>query len=328
MAYVEPMNRTEEGLWTIGELAAEAGVTVRALRHYDRMGLLVPSERSEGGHRRYSHSDVTRLYRIVALRTLDFSLADIATALESEPGALPELVRDQLERVQSGLALQARLRDRLERLVSVLENNEAPTPDDLLDALEALMTVRLDQIYTRTGDSGETELADGQRVAKTDPRLRAADLEEISAQLAAAVAVGNLEDVHAGWLRRIQNDLLDLGADIGHPLVEATSDLRPRVTPDYVQWLEDACDQANAELPPVDSFVVPGGPSPAPELHLARTACRRVERLVFEIPDINPEVGRYLNRLSDLLFVLARTVSRDSELLWRPGAHAPRESHG
>lgn len=324
MDYVEQMNRTEERRWTIGELATEAGVTVRALRHYDRMGLLVPSERSQGGHRRYSHNDVGRLYRIVALRSLDFSLADIATAIESEPEALPTLIRGQLERVEAGLALQARLRDRLKRLLSVLEDNETPTPDDLLGALEALMTVRLDQIYTRSGDSGETALADGQRVAKTDPALRAADLEEISAHIASALAAGGLEDAQAGWLRRIQNDLLDLGGDLGRPFVEG-ADSPPRVTPNYVQWLEEACDQANADLSPLDSFVIPGGPSPAPELHLARTVCRRVERSVFEIPDVNPEVGRYLNRLSDLLFIFARTVSRNHELVWRPGAHAPSE---
>jgi cob(I)alamin adenosyltransferase len=324
MAYVCSMDVAESRRWTIGELAAEAGVTPRALRHYDQMGLLVPAERSAGGHRLYSQADVARLYRIVALRSLDFSLSDIAAALEGEPEALPGLIRAQLERVEAGLALQSRLRGRLERLLAALDKNDAPPPDDLLEALEALMTVQLDQIYTRRGDSGETDLPDGQRVAKTEPALGAADLEEISAHLAAALASGRLES-RADWVRRIQNDLLDLGADIGRPLVGDINSDR-RVSRDYVDWLEQACDQANAELPSLNSFVIPAGPAPAAELHLARTACRRVERLVLELPDINPEVTRYLNRLSDLLFILARSVSQDDELVWRPGGHAPRDA--
>jgi cob(I)alamin adenosyltransferase len=317
------MALVEERRWTIGELAAKGGVTVRALRHYDRMGLLVPSEHSEGGHRRYSQADVARLYRIVALRSLDFKLSDIATALEGDPAALPTLIRAQLERVEASLALQSRLRSRLRRLLTVLDTDDALTPDHLLEALEALMTVRLDQIYTRRGDSGETELADGQRVAKTDPALEAADLEGISAHLGAALASETLAEGHTRWLLRIQNDLLDLGADIGRPFGEDADHSNPRITPDYVKWLEDACDRANAELAPLDSFVIPGGPASAAELHLARVACRRVERLVLKLPDINPEVVRYLNRLSDLLFIIARSLSRDAELVWRPGAHAP-----
>jgi cob(I)alamin adenosyltransferase len=318
------MDAMEDRRWAIGELAAEAGVTVRALRYYDRMGLLVPSERSDGGHRRYSEADVARLYRVVALRSLDFSLSDIAIALESEPEGLAALIRAQLERVEAGLALQSRLRSRLERILVALDRTDAPTPDHLLEALEAMMTVRLDQIYTRSGDAGETDLPDGQRVTKTDPALAVADLEEISAHLAAALAAGRLE-ARAEWLRRIQNDLLDLGADMGRPFV-GDVDSTQRVTADYVEWLEKACDQANAQLPPLNSFVIPGGAAPAAELHLARTACRRVERLVLGLPNINPEVTRYLNRLSDLLFILARTVSRDNELLWQPGGHAPGEA--
>jgi cob(I)alamin adenosyltransferase len=320
------MDQVEERRWTIGELAADGGVTVRALRHYDRLGLLVPSERSEGGHRRYSQRDVARLYRIVALRSLDFSLSDIATTLESDPAALPELIRAQLERVETGLALQSRLRSRLERLLASLERDHAPTPDHLLEALEALMTVRLDQIYTRNGDSGETELADGQRVEKTDPALGVADLEGVSAHLGAAVVSGMLGEEHAQWIRRIQNDLLDLGADIGRPFDEGAADSDQRVDADYVDWVEQACEQANSSLAPLRSFVIPGGPAPAAELHLARVACRRVERLVVGLPRINPEVVRYLNRLSDLLFILARTASKDAELVWRPGAHVPGEA--
>jgi cob(I)alamin adenosyltransferase len=185
------------------------------------------------------------------------------------------------------------------------------------------MTVRLDKIYTRSGDSGETDLAGGQRVSKTDPTLGAADLEEISAHLATALTSGRLHANEPKWLRRVQNDLLDVGADIARPYVEEASFSGPRITPDYVDWLEDCCDQALADLKPLNSFVVPAGPVPAPQLHLARTVCRRVERLVLEIPNVNPEAVRYLNRLSDLLFILARRVSAADELVWQPGAHAP-----
>jgi len=317
------MDQSEERYWKIGELAAEAGITVRALRHYDRIGLLVPSERSEGGHRLYSHHDVSQLYRIVALRSLDFGLADISSALESQPEALPALIQSQLQRVESDLALQARLRSRLQHLADVLDENATPTANQLLEALEAIMTVRLDRIYTRTGDSGETDLADGKRVAKTDPVLGAADLEEISAHLAAALESGRLAAADTESVRRIQNDLLDVGADIGRPLVEGTNDPGPRITADYVEWLEEACDNANAELEPLTSFLIPGGSAPAPELHLARIVCRRIERLVLEMPDVNPEVVRYLNRLSDLLFILARRVSEADEQVWQPGAHIP-----
>jgi cob(I)alamin adenosyltransferase len=207
--------------------------------------------------------------------------------------------------------------------LEALEQDGASTPDHLLNALEALMTVRLDQIYTRRGDSGETELADGSRVAKTHPALGVADLEEVSAHLGAALASGMLEKEQAGVIERIQNDLLDLGADVGRPFAEGAAESDQRVTPDYVDWVEEACDQANASLPTLDSFAIPGGPVPAAELHLARVACRRVERVIVELPDVNPEVVRYLNRLSDLLFILARTVSKDAELVWRPGAHVP-----
>jgi cob(I)alamin adenosyltransferase len=319
------MERTEHEQWTIGELAAVAGVTVRTLRHYDAIELLVPSERSQGGHRRYSHADLSRLYRIVALRGLDFSLADVAAALDDDSAGLPTLVRRQLDTVESDLALRLRLRNRLRRLLDALDESTNPKPTHLLDALEAMMSIRLDQIYTGTGDSGETDLRDGQRVSKTDPALEAGDLEEISAHLAAALTSGALASEPSRWLRRIQNDLVDLGSDIGRPFTRNAEDAGPRVTAGYVEWLEECCDQAKAGLEPLSSFVIPGGPAPVPELHLARTVCRRVERRVLEIPNVNPEVVRYLNRLSDLLFLLARSVARDDELLWQPGAHAPGE---
>ena len=144
----------------------------------------------------------------------------------------------------------------------------------------------------------------------------------MSAYLAAALAGPALEAEHGEWLRRIQNDLLDIGADLSHPFVES-SDNHPRIDPEYVEWLEKACDQANAELASLDSFVIPVAPAAAIQLHLARVACRRVERSVVQLSKVNPEVLRYLNRLSDLLFILARASSKDSELVWQPGAHAP-----
>jgi cob(I)alamin adenosyltransferase len=234
-------------------------------------------------------------------------------------------VRAQLSRVDSDLARLTQLQSRLRQLAESVAEESDPAPEQLLNTMEAMMNVRLDQIYTGSGDSGETELADGRRVPKSDPTLGAADLEEVSSHLAAAIAAGGLPEADVGWLRRIQNDLLDLGADLAYPFAEGGSGAK-RIDASYVKWLEEVCESAKAELDSLSSFALPSGPAPAPQLHLARTVCRRVERQVVAIADVNPEVLRYLNRLSDLLFILARRASASEELLWKPGAHAPANS--
>jgi cob(I)alamin adenosyltransferase len=182
--------------------------------------------------------------------------------------------------------------------------------------------VRLTRIYTRTGDAGETSLGDGSRVSKLDPRIAAfGTVDELNSLIGSALATigqAELRDV----LERVQNELFDLGADLSVPLgVEG----RLRVEQSAVDRLEADCDRFNADLPPLKSFVLPGGGDAAARLHVARTVCRRAEREVLLASgplDLNPLVLVYLNRLSDLLFIVARTANAAAgmpEPLWRPG---------
>ncbi len=181
------------------------------------------------------------------------------------------------------------------------------------------MTVNLTRIYTRLGDSGETHLGDMSRVAKTHPRIEAyGTVDELNAQLGLTLTVSDLPERFVPWLRRVQNDLFDVGADIAAP--EDPQRERLRVVPEQTKWLEERCDQVNAELEPLRSFVLPGGTPAAAHLHVCRTVCRRAERLsVAAGEQINPEVVRYLNRLSDLLFILSRSANGGEEPLWEPG---------
>jgi cob(I)alamin adenosyltransferase len=185
------------------------------------------------------------------------------------------------------------------------------------------MTVNLTRIYTKLGDAGETHLGDMSRVSKVHPRVEAyGTVDELSAFLGAALCAPELPPRFAEWLRRIQNDLLDLGADLCVPPAEGGERERLRIAPAYTEWLEGACDEVNATLPPLRSFVIPGGTPAAAHLHICRTVCRRAERRTLAVEDANPETVRYLNRLSDLLFILARAVNETgSEELWAPGAH-------
>jgi cob(I)alamin adenosyltransferase len=169
--------------------------------------------------------------------------------------------------------------------------------------------VRLTRIYTRGGDKGETSLGDGSRVPKTDPRIAATgDVDELNS------LVG-----WAGGLERVQNELFDLGADLSVPF--DGPDERLRTTQEMIDRLEALCDEHNATLPELKSFVLPGGTEAAARLHVARATARRAELAALEA-EVNPLARVYLNRVSDLLFILARSANalagRD-EPLWRPG---------
>ncbi len=182
--------------------------------------------------------------------------------------------------------------------------------------------VRLDRIYTRGGDAGQTSLGDGQRVSKADLRVEAyGQVDELNALLGVALVSG-VPDEMRPWLERIQNELFDLGADLAVPL-DDTKRERTRITAEQVAHLEERCDEANENLEPLRSFVLPGGTEPAALLHLARTVCRRAERVTVALAaeaDVNPEALAYLNRLSDLLFILARAANAGhDEPLWKPG---------
>jgi cob(I)alamin adenosyltransferase len=183
------------------------------------------------------------------------------------------------------------------------------------------VTVNLTRIYTRLGDSGETHLGDMSRVPKTHPRIEAyGTVDELNAQIGVTVTIEGLPSDYGEWLRRIQNDLFDVGADIAAPDDPARE--RLRVLPEQTTWLEQRCDEVNATLPNLKSFVLPGGTPAAAQLHVCRTVCRRAERLAIGVGDgLNPEVVRYLNRLSDLLFILSRGANRGDEPLWEPGRY-------
>jgi cob(I)alamin adenosyltransferase len=180
------------------------------------------------------------------------------------------------------------------------------------------MTVNLTRIYTKLGDGGETHLGDMSRVPKTHPRIEAyGDVDELNAQIGVTLAVEGLAEQYAQWLRRVQNDLFDVGADLAVP--HGGDRERLRVSADQVTWLEGACDEVNDTLEPLKSFVLPGGTAAAAHLHVCRTVCRRAERRALLVEDSNPEVVRYLNRLSDLLFILSRGANDGAEPLWEPG---------
>ncbi len=185
------------------------------------------------------------------------------------------------------------------------------------------MTVNLTRIYTRLGDSGETHLGDMSRVAKTHPRIAAyGTVDELNAHLGVALNAAGLPEEHDAWLRQIQNDLFDVGADVSVPEGDEEARERLRVVPEQTAWLEERCDEVNATLAPLRSFVLPGGTPAAAQLHVCRTVCRRAERLTIACGDeVGTEVVRYLNRLSDLLFILSRAANGGDEPLWEPGRH-------
>jgi cob(I)alamin adenosyltransferase len=186
--------------------------------------------------------------------------------------------------------------------------------------------VVLSRIYTRTGDDGTTALGDTSRVPKTDPRLAAyADVDEANCAIGTALALGNLGGDVVTLLARIQNELFDLGADLCNPVKENPPYPPLRITGDYVTALEKACDTHNESLPALRSFILPGGTPGAALLHTARTVVRRAERSCWAALDaggesVNPLTAQYLNRLSDLLFILARRANESrGDVLWKPG---------
>jgi cob(I)alamin adenosyltransferase len=188
-------------------------------------------------------------------------------------------------------------------------------------------TVHLTRIYTRTGDDGTTGLGDLSRVPKTDPRVLAyGDVDEANSSIGVAIALGGLEPEIVTMLTAIQNDLFDVGADLCTPIVDSPKWATLRIDAGYTDTLETACDEQNARLTKLESFVLPGGTAGAALLHVARTVTRRAERSVWTLlavePDsTNPETATYLNRLSDLLFILARVANlSQGDVTWQPQA--------
>ncbi|MCB1265397.1 MAG: cob(I)yrinic acid a,c-diamide adenosyltransferase [Mycobacterium sp.] len=187
------------------------------------------------------------------------------------------------------------------------------------------MGIHLTRIYTRTGDDGTSGLSDFSRIAKNDPRLVAyGDCDEANAAIGVAVAIGRPDEPIRTVLTWIQNDLFDAGADLATPVVEHPEYPPLRITESYIERLERWCDEYNEALPALNSFILPGGTGLSALLHVARTVTRRAERsawiAVKAHPDtVSPLPARYLNRLSDLLFILCRVANPDGDVLWQPG---------
>ncbi|MBO0679760.1 cob(I)yrinic acid a,c-diamide adenosyltransferase [Mycolicibacterium sp. S2-37] len=187
------------------------------------------------------------------------------------------------------------------------------------------MAVHLTRIYTRTGDDGTTGLSDFSRVSKNDPRLIAyADCDEANAAIGVAVALGEPPEQLLTVLRQIQNDLFDAGADLSTPVVENPQYPPLRIAQDYIDRLESWCDEFNEPLPALNSFILPGGTALSALLHVARTVTRRAERSAWEAiaahgDTISVLPAKYLNRLSDLLFILSRVANPGGDVLWQPG---------
>lgn len=187
------------------------------------------------------------------------------------------------------------------------------------------MAIHLTRIYTRTGDDGSTGLSDFSRVSKNDTRLTAyADCDEANAAIGVALALGNPGEAVSAVLRQIQNDLFDAGADLSTPVVDDPKHPPLRISQPYIDRLEKWCDEFNEGLTALNSFVLPGGTPLSALLHVARTVVRRAERAawtaVAEYGDsVSVLPAKYLNRLSDLLFILSRVANPDGDVLWKPG---------
>ena len=195
--------------------------------------------------------------------------------------------------------------------------------------------VNLTRIYTRTGDGGRTRLGDMSETSKTDPRLQAyADVDEANAHLGLALAGGGLPDDVVRVLTHVQNDLFDVGADFCTPVVADPEHPPLRIEQQYVDRLEGWCDRYNEDLPKLRSFILNGGTPPAAHLHVARTVVRRAERSAWAAWEVHAETMNqlaitYLNRLSDLLFILARAANRENgDVLWVPGGERGEPQEG
>jgi len=278
----------------IGDAARALGTTGRALRYYEQRGLVRPAEVGASGHRRYDELALRRARRVLALRELGLSLASIGKVLAGAgPDELTPVLTAQAERVDAELSELTSLRTRIADLLTAASADQPGTDaaappsrtEETLTLLEELaMKIVLSRIYTRTGDDGTTALAGGTRVDKTDIRPEVmGDADELVSAIGVAIAA--LGSRHAEVLRSIQNDLFDLGADLGSTGKRASGDdAEPLVGAAYIMRLEQACDEVNAHLDPPASFLLPGTSAGSAALHHTRAICRRAERHSWACP--------------------------------------------
>jgi cob(I)alamin adenosyltransferase len=238
---------------------------------------------------------------------LGLPLEAVGALLDGETG-LEETLRRHAEDVERRVSVLGELHRRLGLTLRRLEERREASIDQLIDIIEVMtMEISLDRIYTREGDDGQTELGRLGRVPKTDARIEVAGaIDELNSHLGLALAHLEPRSPVQEVLFEVQNDLFDMGA---------------RLLPsDRVAWLEARCDEENASLEPLPSFLLPGGDPAAAELHVCRTVCRRAERRALAVAELEgSDDVRYLNRLSDLLFILARRVDTRAEQVWEGG---------
>ncbi len=301
----------------IGAAARSLGTTERTLRYYEQRGLL-PVAVAAGGRRRYDAAALAGARRVLALRGLGLPLDTVRALLAGDGPGTAAVLREQSQRLAAEARELSALGERVDRLVAALA--AAPDTEDALDLLEEIaMRIVLTRIHTGTGDDGTTALAGGRRVDKTDPRLTVmGDVDELVSALGVAVAA-LADDPLRELLRGVQNDLFDLGAD----LAAHGSAAEPLVDDTYVERVERACDDVNADLEPPASFVLPGSDPASAAVHHARAICRRAERHAWALPEPAGTGARYLNRLADLLFVVARAAEPGPEPTWSARAHRP-----
>jgi cob(I)alamin adenosyltransferase len=339
---------------SVGELARQVGTTARTIRYYEQVGLLAPATRSAGGHRRYGAKQRARLLRILTLRELGVAVDRIGLIADGDdPVALAQILADQRGVLEQRRAVLTQALDRITELTATPDaasprpscSRPGTTPawndQTAFDLLEGIaVSIALTRIYTRTGDDGTTGLGSPDRIDKTDPRIEALGaVDELSAAIGMALTRCP-EGPASVVLWRIQNELFDLGADLAVPPSSDTMTGEPepdpepehdteeghrpdivRIDADYVKRVEHDCDLFNAGLQPLRSFVLPGQSSPASEIHFARAVCRRAERRAWQLSSVNPQIRHYLNRLSDLLFILARSTTERQERQWQPASH-------
>ena len=283
----------------IGAAARALNTTVRTLHYYETNNLIHPSGTSNGGHRRYDQQALADARRVLALRALGLSLAEIHTAIH---GPATQVLRTQQTRLKERIKDLEALQEKLTKAIA----KEAINPDTILELTqEVAMSIVINKVYTRTGDDGTTG---PNRIPKTDPRIEAqGDLDELITAIGLAITAPQPQ--HTQILRRLQNELFDLGADVANG--------GDRIGEDHVLALEDQCDEHNATLTELRSFVLPGATPQEAALHHARAICRRAERHMWTVPG-HTAAARYLNRLSDLLFILAR-IHPGEEHTWTPG---------
>lgn len=313
---------TSDETWGIGEAARRLRTTPRTLRYYEQRGLVPALNRDPGGQRRYNTEIEAQIRTVMNLRRLGLELSVIESLLNGDDTLMATVLQGQHVHVTQQVAELVDLQHRIDAVLEGIASHHVDTAEALQVLEEMGMNIALNTIYTRAGDTGNTQVAGGVLVDKTDPGLEAMGaVDELVSALGLAVAADL--GTHQELVRSIQHDLFDVGADIASALADRSP--TSLVAHHYVARLETICDELNSTLQPTESFILPGSNATSAAVHHARAICRRAERHAWALPGLPDADRRYLNRLSDLLFILARTHEEHPEPTWTPHTHLPAE---